>query len=51
VGISSEPVEPGLQLDIGQEREVVSKQQYWDSIIWNASKCALYPFSQTVKFK
>jgi len=48
VGISSEPVEHGLQLvmDIEQQREVVSKQQFWDSKIWSTSKCALYPFSQ-----
>ena len=47
--IYSEPVENGLQLvmDIGQQREVVSKQQFWDSKIWSTSKCALYPFSQT----
>ena len=48
--IYSEPVENGLQLvmDIGQQREVVSKQQFWYSKIWNTSKCALYPFSQTI---
>ena len=50
VDLSSEPVEPGLQLDTGQEREFVSKQQFWDSKIWSTSKCALYPFSQTVNF-
>jgi len=51
VGINSEPVEHGLQLvmDIGQQREVISKQQFRDSKIWNTSKCALYPFSQTVR--
>ena len=33
VGINSEPVEHGLQLvmDIGKQREVISKQQFWDS--------------------
>ena len=32
VGINFEPVQHGLQLvmDIGQQREVVSKQQFWD---------------------
>ena len=50
MSIVSEPVEHGLQLvmDIEQQREVVSKQQFWDSKIWSTSKCALYPFSQTV---
>ena len=50
VGINAEPVEHDLQLvmNIGQQREIVSKQQFWDSTIWNTSKCALYPFSQTV---
>ena len=50
MGSNSEPAEHGLQLviNIVQQREVVSKQQFWDSKIWNTSKCALYPFSQTV---
>jgi hypothetical protein len=41
VGKNPEPVEHGLQLvmDIGQQREVVSKQQFWNSKIWNTSPC------------